>query len=79
MFIKTVALFSWIAIEKLDREFVTWVLKDGRTKSQKQHYKALREKYPDKTVVLKNQRDLDKFLRELKNGTTDLRKKGQLK
>lgn len=51
--------------EKLDREFIKWVLKGGRTKEKRRHYKALREKYPDKTIVLKNQRDLDKFLRKL--------------
>lgn len=51
--------------EKLDREFVTWVLKDGRTKNKKRHYKAVRERYSDKTVVLKNQRDIDSFLRGL--------------
>lgn len=51
--------------EKLDREFVTWVLKDGRTKNKKRHYKAVCERYSEKTVVLKNQRDLDKFMREL--------------
>lgn len=51
--------------EKLDREFVTWVLKDGRTKNKKRHYKAVRERYSEKTVVLKNQRDIDSFLRGL--------------
>lgn len=54
-------------LEKLDWEFVTWVLRDGRTKNKKRHYKAVCERYPDKTVVLKNQRDVNKFLRELQN------------
>lgn len=54
--------------EKLDREFIKWVLKDGRTKSKKRHYKEVRERYPDKTVVLKSQRDIDRFLRGLKTG-----------
>lgn len=51
--------------EKLDREFIRWVLRDGRTKSKKRHYKELRERYLEKTVVLKRQRDIDNFLREL--------------
>lgn len=48
--------------EKLDAEFIWWILHDGRTKSRKAGYKAIREKYPDKVTVLKNQRQLDEFL-----------------
>lgn len=51
--------------EKLDREFIKWVLKDGRTKEKRQHYMAVRERYPEKTVVFKKQRDLDRFLRKI--------------
>lgn len=51
--------------EKLDGEFVRWVLRDGRTKSKKAKFKAVREKFPDKTTVLKNQRQLDEFIRSL--------------
>lgn len=51
--------------EKLDGEFVRWVLLDGRTKSKKAKFKAVREKFPDKTTVLKNQRQLDEFIRNL--------------
>lgn len=49
--------------EKLDFEFVRWVLHDGRTKKKKADYKAICDKYPDKVTVLKNQRQLDEFLR----------------
>lgn len=49
--------------EKLNGEFIRWVLHDGRTKSKKAVFLALREKYPDKTVILKNQRQLDDFIR----------------
>lgn len=51
--------------EKLDGEFVRWVLRDGRTKSKKAKFKAVREKFPDKTTVLKNQRQLDEFIQSL--------------
>lgn len=51
--------------EKLDAEFVWWILHEGRTKSKKAGYKAIREKYPDKVTVLRNQRQLDEFLRQL--------------
>lgn len=49
--------------EKLDAEFVWWILHEGRTKSKKAGYKAICEKYPDKVTVLKNQRQLDEFMR----------------
>lgn len=49
--------------EKLDLEFIRWVLHGGRTKKKKADYKAICDKYPDKVTVLKNQRQLDEFLR----------------
>lgn len=48
--------------EKIDLEFVWWILHDGRTKSKKADYKAISAKYPDKVTVMKNQRELDVFL-----------------
>lgn len=51
--------------EKLDGQFVRWVLHDGRTKSKKVKFSVVCGKYPDKTVVLKNQRQLDEFIRSL--------------
>ncbi|KAF1302246.1 DNA topology modulation protein FlaR [Candidatus Enterococcus willemsii] len=45
--------------EKLDREFIWWVLYEGRTKSHQQHYQDIAKKYPDKTVIIRNQRELD--------------------
>jgi adenylate kinase family enzyme len=51
-------------VEKIDREFVRWILLDGRTKRIRDHYRDILARYPDKTVVLKNQRQLSRFLRE---------------
>lgn len=48
--------------EKFDYEFKKWILFDGRTKEKRQHYKNIALKYPDKFVMLKNQRQLDAFL-----------------
>ena len=45
--------------EKLDREFVKWVLRDGRSKTARQRYQNVVSQYPEKTIVLKNQRQLD--------------------
>ena len=57
--------------EKLDWEFVTWVLWKGRTKTARQRYRDVQKRYPDKTIVIKNQRQLnavqkriDKILRD---------------
>ncbi len=52
--------------EKIDLEFIKWVLRGGRTKAKKADYKAVIEKYREKITVLKNQRELDDFLRRLK-------------
>ena len=45
--------------EKLDREFVKWILRDGRSKTARQRYQNVVSQYPEKTIVLKNQRQLD--------------------
>ena len=45
--------------EKLDWEFVTWVLWKGRTKESRQRYQSVLSRYPEKTIVVKNQRQLD--------------------
>ncbi len=47
--------------EKLDREFVLWVLWKGRRKAARSRYESVRKQYAGKTVVLKNQRQLDAF------------------
>ena len=47
--------------EKLDWEFVRWVLRDGRTRRTKERYRGLMKKYPEKVVVIRNQRELDEW------------------
>ena len=47
--------------EKLDGEFVRWVLWKGRTREIRARYRELQQKYPEKTVVLRSQRELDRF------------------
>lgn len=51
--------------EKLDSEFIRWILHNGRTRSKKAGYKAICRKYPDKVTILKSQRELDNFLQRL--------------
>lgn len=52
--------------EKLDWEFVRWILWEGRSKKIRDRYRQVREQYPDKVVVLRNQRQLDDYLKTLK-------------
>lgn len=48
--------------EKLDAEFIRWVLWEGRTKKTRDRYKALLARYPKKTIVFRNQRQMDDWL-----------------
>lgn len=48
-------------IEKLDLEFIKWVLFDGRTKEKKDKLRKLYRENEKKTVIIRNQRDLDEF------------------
>ncbi len=47
--------------EKLDREFIKWVLWKGRSKKTRRLFKEITEKYPQKVTVIKNQRRLDGY------------------
>jgi len=49
--------------EKLDKEFITWVLWNGRKKKARSRYKKLQQQYPEKVIIIKNQKQLDKFRR----------------
>lgn len=54
--------------EKLDWEFIRWVLHDGRTHRKKQIFRESARKYKDKVRILKNQRQLDALTKELMEG-----------
>ena len=51
--------------EKMDLEFMWWILWKGRTRQKRGECRAVWERYPDKSVVLKDQRDIDRYLEEL--------------
>ena len=51
--------------EKLDAQFIWWILYAGRTAARRRHYHQVAEQYRDKTVVIKNQRELDAFMNRL--------------
>ena len=51
--------------EKLDFEFIKWILWDGRKKSAKERYQKVISEYGNKTVVIKNQKQLDQYRERL--------------
>ncbi len=52
--------------EKLDLEFAKWVLLDGRTPKKRAKFKRAASEFPEKTVIIRDQRQLDKLLDTLK-------------
>lgn len=52
--------------EKLDYEFIKWILLDGRSKENKKQYSDTIQKYRQKVVILRNRRETDMFLDRLK-------------
>ena len=51
--------------EKLDAAFIYWVLWRGRSRKKRQSYVKIRAQYPEKTVVLRSQRQIDRYLLSL--------------
>ena len=51
--------------EKFDFQFAKWILWEGRSKTAVARYKDLVSDYGEKAVVIKNQRQLDKFLQSM--------------
>jgi adenylate kinase family enzyme len=51
-------------IEKIDAEFVWWILHQGRTKAIRQRYCGMVADYRDKTHIFKNQRQVDAYMRQ---------------
>lgn len=51
--------------EKIDGEFIRWILWEGRSQKIRERYRRVREKYPEKIVVIRNQRQLDACLKRL--------------
>lgn len=47
--------------EKMDWEFITWILFNGRTKAKRIKYKEIQKVYHDKVITIHNQKELDAF------------------
>jgi adenylate kinase family enzyme len=52
--------------EKLDFEFIKWILIDGRSKEKKKQYADTIRKYNEKIVILRNKKETDSFLQGIK-------------
>lgn len=51
--------------ERFDWEFIRWILWDGRQDKQVTRYQTIGQTYPDKFISLKNQKELDAFLKNI--------------
>ena len=56
--------------EKMDLEFAMWILHGGRKKRQRERYAGIAEKYADKCVTIRNQRELDRYYATFSNNLT---------
>lgn len=53
--------------EKIDLEFIWWVLYEGRNKEHQNNYKKVCKKYPEKVTILRNPGDVKRFINKTKN------------
>ena len=51
--------------EKFDFAFVKWILLDGRSKKYVEQYNVVVKNYSDKTIILKNQRQLNHYMKQV--------------
>lgn len=51
--------------EKMDMEFIKWILLDGRTKEKKEEYDETIRKYKQKIVILRNRKETASFLKKI--------------
>ena len=54
-------------IEKMDLEFIWWILHEGRTKKRRNHYKQIERDFKDKIVILKKPKEVDLYLQKIVN------------
>lgn len=51
--------------EKWDADFVKWILKEGRTRTYRERYRAICRQYPDKIIVCRTRRDVRRAVKEM--------------
>lgn len=52
-------------VEKFDREFFWWVVRDGRSPAVRERYRRILETHAAKTAVLRTPRAVERFLSEV--------------
>lgn len=52
-------------LEKMDVEFMWWILWKGRTRQKQEEFQKVLKEYPQKTVILRSQREINQYLEEL--------------
>lgn len=52
--------------EKLDLDFLFWVLHSGRSPRARMRYQAIQAQYFDKVITLKSQKAIDAFLKKIR-------------
>jgi len=52
-------------IEKIDLEFLKWVIIDGRTKRKRNNFKKLEKEYKAKFITVKTQHQINKLLKQI--------------
>ena len=52
-------------IEKMDWEFICWLLWKGRKRKRREKFQKVIRQYPEKTVILRNQKEIDRYLEGL--------------
>lgn len=55
--------------EKLDREFIKWILFDSRTRRAKERYSRIIMQYGNKVIIINNQKQLKKFIQSINSFT----------
>lgn len=50
-------------LEKIDFEFLSWILYKGRGQKYKKNYQNVITKYVDKVIIIKNQNQLNSFIK----------------
>ena len=51
--------------EKMDVEFMWWLLWKGRRRKRKEKFRQVIRRYPEKTVVLRSQKEINRYLEGL--------------
>lgn len=51
--------------EKFDSEFAKWILRDGRTKEYQKRYEGICDKYRDKAIICRNNKDVQRIFKSL--------------